>query len=189
MISTLPLLLMAQTAPSPNPVEIRPGLFVLPGSPGAATLALLKPLGITHVINLRHPTEGDFSLEVTFVRGSGGAYLSCPMDREPTFKELDAFRAQMSVLAPTAKALVHCATGNRAAGALFAYWALDGGMPESEALVFARQAGLRSSATETAVKAYIEVQRPRTGRSHFSRENAENRPSEPMDGGATHPKE
>jgi len=173
MISTLPLLLMSQTAPSPNPVEIRPGLFVLPGNPDAATLAQLNPLGITHVINLRHPAEGDFSLEVTLVRGSGGAYLSCPMDREPAFKELDAFRAQMSALASTAKVLVHCASGNRAAGALFAYWALDRGMPDGEALTLARKAGLRNPATETAVRAYISARQSPTWHSHFSREDSE----------------
>lgn len=173
MIPTLALIVMFQTAPSLNPVEIRSGLFVLPGSPDASTLASLKSLGITHVINLRHPAEGDFSMEVSSVRTSGGAYLSCPMDREPTFRELDSFRAQMSALPPAAKALVHCATGNRAGGALFAYWALDLGLPEGEALALARKAGLRNSATEAAVRAYLTARQPRTGHSRFSQEDSE----------------
>lgn len=173
MIPALSILLMAQTAPSLNPVEIQPGLFVLPGSPDASTLASLKSLGITHVINLRHPAEGDFSLEASSIRNSGGAYLSCPMDREPTFPELDSFRAQMTALPPAAKALVHCSTGNRAAGALFAYWALDRGMSEGAALALARKAGLRNPATEAAVRAYVAARQPRPGRVRFSQEDSE----------------
>ena len=129
MIPAISILVIAQTAPSLNPVELQPGLFVLPGSPDASSLASLKSLGITHVINLRHPAEGDFSLEVSSIRDNGGAYLNCPMDREPTFSELDSFRAQLTALPPAAKALVHCSTGNRAAGALFAYWVMDGACP------------------------------------------------------------
>ena len=172
MIPVISILVIAQTTPSLNPVEIQPGLFILPGSPDASTLASMRSLGITHVINLRHPAEGDFSLEVSSVRIGGGAYLSCPMDREPTFPELDSFRSQISGLPPAAKVLVHCATGNRAAGALFAYWVMDRGMSEGEALALARKAGLRNSATEAAVRAYVAAQQRRTGHSRFSQEDS-----------------
>ncbi len=173
MIPGIFILMVAQPAPSLNPVEIQPGLFVLSGSPDAATLAQLKALGIPHVINLRHPSEGNFRSDVDAVRSSGAAYLSCPLDREPTSMELDSFRAQMSALAPTAKVLVHCATGNRAAGALFAYWALNKGLPEEEALALARKAGLRNSATEAAVKAYVAARRSPARPIRFSREDSE----------------
>ena len=168
MIPALFLLAMVQTAPSLKPVEIRPRLFVLPGSPDAATLVSIKSLGITHVINLRHLTEGDFRPEGTAVRSGGGTYLSCPLDREPTATGLDSFRAQMSALPPAAKVLVHCATGNRAGGALFAYWVLDQGMPEAEALALARKAGLGNPATEAAVKAYVAAQQRRQEHSPLS---------------------
>ena len=173
MIPALSLLVLVQTTPPLKPVEIRPGLLVLPGSPDATTLASLKSLGITHVINLRHPSEGNFSSDVDAVRSSGAAYLSCPLNREPTSIELDAFRAQMSALRPGAKVLVHCATGNRAAGALFAYWALNQGMPDGEALALARKAGLRNPATEAAVKAYVAARHSSAGHTRFSREDSE----------------
>lgn len=173
MIPTLSLLLMIQTTPHLKPVEIRPGQFVLPGTPDAATLASLKSLGITHVVNLRHPSEGNFSADVDSVRSSGAAYLSCPLDREPTSVELDSFRVQMSALPPGAKVLVHCATGNRAAGALFTYWVLNQGMPEEEALALARRAGLRNPVTEAAVKAYVSARHSSAGHTRFSREDSE----------------
>ena len=173
MILALPLFVMVQTTAPLKPVEIRPGQLVLAGSPDAATLASLKTLGITHVINLRHPAEGNFSSDVDSVRSSGAAYFSCPLDREPSFNGLDSFRVQMSALPPGSKVLVHCATGNRAAGALFAYWALDQGMAEGEALALARKAGLRNPATEAAVQAYVTARRSPAGRNRFSREDSE----------------
>ncbi len=172
MISALSLLVMVQSTPALNPVEVQPGLFVLSGSPDAATLAQLKPLGITHVINLRHPSESNFSSDLEAVRSSGAAYLNCPLDREPTFTELDSFRGLMSSLPSTAKALVHCATGNRAAAALFAYWALDRGLPPDDALALAKKAGLRNAATEMAVRVYVAARQPRIGTGRTCREDS-----------------
>lgn len=163
MALPLSLLMMIQITAPMKPIEIRPGLMVLPGIPDAATLASLKSLGITHVVNLRLPSEGNFTPEVDSIRSSGATYLSCPLDREPTFLELDSFRVQMSALPPGAKVLVHCATGNRAAGALFVYWTLDQRIPEGEALALARKAGLRNPATEAAVKAFVVARRSPSG--------------------------
>jgi protein tyrosine phosphatase (PTP) superfamily phosphohydrolase (DUF442 family) len=155
MIPVLSLLTFVQPSPSPAPVEIQSGLFILPGSPDAHTLALAKALGITHVINLRTTEEGDFEWEATAVQDLGGTYLSCPLSSNAISNGLDLFRTLMSSLPPTAKVLVHCASGNRAGGALFAFWTLNKAMPVEEALVLAKRAGLRSSSTESAVKAYV----------------------------------
>ena len=173
MFPALSILLLAQAAPSMAPMEIQRGIFVLPGSPDAAALARASSLGITYVIDLRNPAEGDFRAEAFSVQGGGGNYLSCPMDREPTFAALDSFRAKMSALPTTAKVLVHCATGNRAGGALFAFWVMDGTMPEAEALALAKKAGLRNAATEAAVRSYIAARQSRLGHFRFSREDSE----------------
>lgn len=173
MLPVLSLLVMVQPAPSMNPVEIQPGLYVLPGSPDATTLARVKTLGITHVINLRTPEEGDFEPEASLVRSNGGVYLSRPVGRESLITDLDAFRALMLSLPSTAKVLVHCASGNRAGGALFAHWTLDRKMPEAEAMALAKKAGLRSPTTEAAVQAFVAARRPRSGHSRFSQEDSE----------------
>lgn len=151
----VPFLLMAQTSALPAPVEIYPGVFVLAGSLEPPTLASLRTSGITHVINLRKPTEGDFKGEADGLRVIGVEYASCPTDREPSATEIDAFRARMKALPPQARVLVHCATGNRAAGLLMAFWSLDKGLPKVEALALAHKAGLKNPATESAVVAYL----------------------------------
>jgi len=153
--SLVPFLLMAQTPALPAPVEIYPGVFVLAGTLEPSTLAFLRTSGITHVINLRKPIEGDFKGEADGLRVIGVEYSSCPTDREPTTPEIDAFRMRMKALPARAKVLVHCATGNRAAGLLMAFWILDKGLPKTEALVLAHKAGLKNPTTETAVLAYL----------------------------------
>lgn len=149
------LLLVPAPAELPGAVEIRPGLFIVKGTPGPATFAALKAAGITHVLNLRTPAEGSFALDQETSRLAGAEYLACPLDREPTDAALDAFRARLRGLPKGARALVYCASGNRVAGALFAFWTLDQGLGEAEALDLARQAGLRSPVTEAAVRAYV----------------------------------
>ena len=54
-----------------------------------------------------------------------------------------------------ARLLLHCASGNRVAGALFAYWVLNEAMEPGKALELAKKAGLSNPATEAAVKAYV----------------------------------
>jgi protein tyrosine phosphatase (PTP) superfamily phosphohydrolase (DUF442 family) len=170
MIPFLAVPLLVQPAASSSQIEIQPGLFVLPGNPGDTTLGVLRALGITHVINLRHPSEGDFSREISRVSHSGAAYFNLPFDRRPSLIQLDSFRAQMSSLPPEAKVLVHCASGNRAGAALLAYWILDKAVPEEDAFRLARQAGLSHPETEAAVKVYLDGHSPHVGSSRFSGE-------------------
>ena len=144
-------------SPSLEPVEIRPGLFVLQGIPDPATIGSLKAMGITHVLNLRKPLEEDPKNEIDAVQAMGMAYLSCPIGREPTEAEIDAFRSHLKGLPKGAKAFVHCASGNRAGGLLFTHWVLDRQVPEREALLLAHKAGLNNPATEAAVMSYLKA--------------------------------
>ncbi|MBI4912306.1 MAG: hypothetical protein HY823_06185 [Acidobacteria bacterium] len=153
----IPLVLLLASAPSnpPGAIEIRPGLFVVLGTPGPATFAGLKAAGVTHVLNLRREGEADPSGDRAAAEAAGADYGRCPMDREPGDAALDAFRRRMKALPKEARVLVHCASGNRVAGALFAFWVLDQGLEEARALELARRAGLSNPATERAVKAYV----------------------------------
>lgn len=154
MLTLLPAVLLTQASSIPRSVEVRPGVFVLQGVPDAEVFAALKPAGITHVINLRKDSEGDASTEVLATRGAAADYGRCPMDREPRPEDLDAFRARLKSLPKGARVLLHCASGNRVAGALYAYWVLDEAMEPGKALELAKKAGLTNSVTEAAVKAY-----------------------------------
>jgi protein tyrosine phosphatase (PTP) superfamily phosphohydrolase (DUF442 family) len=148
---------VGQIPPSPEPFEVRPGIFVLQGVPDAATIGSLKALGITHILNLRKPPEGDSKNEMDAVQAMGAAYLSCPSHREPTDAEINTLRSHLKGLPKGAKAFVHCASGNRAGGMLFAYWVLDCQVPEREAFVLAHKAGLNNPATEAAVMSYLKA--------------------------------
>lgn len=139
----------------PNAVEVRPGLFVLQVPASEATYRDLRALGITHVLNLRADAEGDFTAQAAVARAQGADYGRCPMDREPSEAALDAFRARLKALPKEARVLLHCASGNRVAGALYTAWVLDQSMAEGEALALARQAGLKNAATEAAALAYV----------------------------------
>jgi len=148
-----------------RPFEIQAGLFVLNGNFDSASLVSIETMGITHVIDLRKPIETDLTKEPDRMRLLHGAYWNCPTDREPSVLELDAFRSRFKSLPPGAKVLVHCASGNRAAGALLAYWVLDGRRSIEESLALAHRAGLHNPATEAAVLAYVKsrTQHPEPG--------------------------
>ena len=150
-----PALLQPAASAIPSAFEARPGVFVVQGAPTPATFAALKAAGITQVFNLRTDAEGDFSFEAAGARNAGAAYGRCPMGHEPGAEALDAFRARLRALPQGARILVHCASGNRAAAALMAYWTLDQGMPLLEARDLARKAGMKNPGTEAAVLAYI----------------------------------
>ena len=157
----LAALLLLQPSPLPGAVEIRPGIFIVKGVPGPETFAALKAAGITHVLSLRNPSEGDFTKDAAATKAAGADYGACPLDREPTDAALDAFRARLKALPKGARLLVHCASGNRVAGALFTHWVLDEGMDDAKALDLAHQAGLHNPVTEAAAKAYVAKARPR----------------------------
>ncbi|HJW33546.1 MAG TPA: sulfur transferase domain-containing protein [Holophagaceae bacterium] len=159
----VPAMLAPQASALPGAVEARPGLFVVLGTPGAETFAGLKAAGITHVINLRTDAEGDFSTDAATTKASGAAYDRCPLDREPTTAALDAFRAKVRALPKGARVLIHCASGNRVAGALYTTWVLDEGMSEDAALALAKKAGLKSPVTEAAAKAYVAAKKTAKG--------------------------
>lgn len=147
--------LQAPIAPLPSAVEIRPGLFVA-GATTPEMLAALKAHGVAVVLNLRLDGEADFASDQKKVEGDGLRYARCPVGREPDAKALDAFRAAFRALPKDKGAvLVHCLSGNRVAGALYAVWVLDEGMAPEAALALAKRSGLANPATEAAVKAYV----------------------------------
>ncbi len=159
LLLTLPALLAQAPTGLPGAVEIQPGRFVVLGTPGTETFAALKAAGITHVLNLRREGEADTTADAASTKVAGAAYERCPLDREPDPQALDAFRARVKALPKGARVLIHCASGNRVAGALFTFWVLDEGQSEEAALALARKAGLKNPATEAAARAYVAARR------------------------------
>jgi len=151
----LPMAIQAPAPTIPGAVEVRPGLFIA-GVPGPETLAKLKARGVAVVLNIRLDGEADFAADQKRVEADGIRYARCPVGREPDAKALDAFRVAYRALPKDKGAiLVHCVSGNRVAGALYAVWVLDEGMAPEAALALAKRSGLANPATEAAVKAYV----------------------------------
>ncbi len=158
MLPLLPAALLLIQAPGvPHTVEALPGFLVVQGEPDAATFAALKAAGVTAVVNFRTDAEGPFETEAHAAGLAGASYDRCPLERVPGDEALDAARRTLRGLPRGGVALLHCASGNRAAGALYAFLALDRGIAPEKALGVAKGAGLTSAATETAVTHYIEA--------------------------------
>ncbi len=160
------LLVPALIAPAPavgvpDSVEMAPGLFVLKGAPTAATYSALKGAGITHVINLRRDGEKDFDSEAeTFALAAVDvSYIRLALPKVPPKGDLDLFRSILKDLPKNARVLVHCNNGNRAAGVIYTCLVLDRGVDYEKALALAREAGLASPETETAMKAYVNAKK------------------------------
>lgn len=157
-VLVLPAILMAlPAAPVPDSVQVHPRIWVLRGAPGPATYAALKSAGITHVVNLRRDGEPGFDPEEENSRlGSlEVAYVRLAMGRSPSASDLDLFRTVLSGLPSSARILVHCGNGNRAAAAVCGFLVLDQRMDEAKAMALAREAGLSAPETEKALQAYL----------------------------------
>jgi protein tyrosine phosphatase (PTP) superfamily phosphohydrolase (DUF442 family) len=150
-------LLAAPSAQIPDSVQVHPRIWVLRGAPGPATYAALKHAGITHVVNLRRDGEPGFDPEEENSRLGALeiAYVRLAMGRAPSASDLDLFRTILSGLPSSARVLVHCGNGNRAAAAVCGFLVLDQKMEEGKALALAREAGLSAPETEKALLSYL----------------------------------
>ena len=158
----VPALVMVVPAPSvPDSVQVHARIWVLKGAPTAATFAALKSAGITHVINLRRDGEPGFDAdgENAALMASEISYIRLAMSRTPAPGDLDLFRNIVRDLPSSARVLVHCGNGNRAAAAVCGFLVLNEKMEAGKALALAREAGLAAPETEKTLKDYLEKKR------------------------------
>jgi len=151
------LILQAPQSAIPGAVEVRPGVFVLKGTPNDGTCAAIKKQHITHVIDLRRDTEPnlDCESEASRLQDLGVQYLRYAIGSAPPAGDFDFLRAIIRDLPKGSKVLVHCSNGNRAAAAVLPWLVLDKGLSVDEAFAISRMAGLKSPDTEAAVRKYL----------------------------------
>ena len=151
------LVLQAQDSAIPGAREVRPGIFVLRGVPGAETCAAIKRQHITHVIDLRRDGEANLNCEseATRMQDMGIQYVRYAVSRTPPAGDFDFLRAFLRDLPKGSKVLIHCGDGNRAAAMVCPWLVLDKGIPVEEALRIAKTAGLQLPETENAVRKYL----------------------------------
>ena len=129
---------------------IAPGI-VAAGQPAPDVLPKLGAMGFKTVLNLRMLDETGPANEREVVEGQGLRYVSVPMTAS-SFTLADVEAVEKVLGDPAAgPILIHCASSNRVGGAWAAILARRG-MSLDEALARGREAGLKSTAMEEAVK-------------------------------------
>jgi protein tyrosine phosphatase (PTP) superfamily phosphohydrolase (DUF442 family) len=151
------LVIQAQTPAVPGAVEVRPGIFVLRGTPNETTCAAIKNQRITHVVDLRRDGEPSLNCESESIRMQelGVQYMRYAIGKTPPAGDLEFLRGFLKDLPRGAKVLFHCSDGNRAAAAVCPWLVLDKGIPLEEAMRISKVAGLKLPETEEAVRRYI----------------------------------
>lgn len=120
---------------------VRSGDVIIAGQPSPATLRYLADEGVTTVVSARGRDELRWT-ERAAVEAFGMRFVEIPMPY-PILGITDAQVAALdSALAPGAKVLLHCNSGNRIAG-LWAVWLAERrGVAPGTALDLARRAGM-----------------------------------------------
>ncbi len=124
------------------------------GQPDQEALERAKERGVAVVINLRDPSEHDWD-EKKAAEDLGLTYYNVPMAKSGSFSPEAVDRIEALVKThhgePT---LIHCSSGNRAAGWLAVHLVEQHEMTVDDALAVGKRAGITKTAIETKVRAY-----------------------------------
>lgn len=124
--------------------------------PDAEALRIAASRGVTTVINLRDPEEMDWN-EQQVAEQLGLRYVNIPVSKESDTLDREAMSAIEEVVnrQDGQPVLLHCSSGNRAAGWLATHLVDTHGMGVEEAVEVARKAGITSDALEKRVRTYL----------------------------------
>jgi len=136
--------LLAALGGIPNASSPAPGI-VTGGQLTADQVRAAKAAGAVTLLDTRDPMEPRPYDEPATAAAAGLRYLNIPI----TGGSLDDTTLEriLAVLRDPASApvVLHCASGNRVAGALIPFLMLDRGMDEEQAVALAMRAGLRGA--------------------------------------------
>ncbi|MEM9532629.1 MAG: sulfur transferase domain-containing protein [Pseudomonadota bacterium] len=127
------------------------------GQPAPADLVAAREAGVTVVINTRGPAELDWD-ESAAAEQAGLIYHNVPLSRGGNDAQAYARISELIAAHEGQKVLVHCGSGNRAAGWLATHLVEHDGQKVSDALATARGAGLTSDALAKRVQTYLEAE-------------------------------
>lgn len=149
--------LMASATPSPEPIHVKGGVYVLRGVPDASTYQDLKVHRFTHVLDLRQDGEDPHQMaeESAALADLGIHYLRYAINVAPPASDFDFLRQILRTLPSGARVLVHCGDGNRASAAVCVHLVLDLGVKVEKATALAHEGGLNHPDTEKALAAYL----------------------------------
>ncbi len=124
----------------PNATRPEEGLLIA-GQPTAKQLKAAAKAGYKTVIDLRPLAEDHGFDEEKAARKAKLEYTNIAVT--PDTLDAPTIKYFMTVLSNAQRpALIHCSSGNRAAGLYYAWLVLENGMPENQAMAQAQAAGL-----------------------------------------------
>ena len=128
-----------------NACRLLPNLLT-GGQPSTGHLEALQRAGAEVILDIRDPMEPRPMEEEAEVRRLGMEYINIPVNSGQA--DDDTLERILAVLRlhRDQQVFFHCNSGNRVGGALIAYFMLDMGMNEDEAIESAMRAGLRTPA-------------------------------------------
>jgi uncharacterized protein (TIGR01244 family) len=113
-----------------------------------------KDAGVKTVVNLRADEELPGMDEKKSVESLGLAYVHVPVTKK-TLSDEKAGQFINAMKEAEEPVLVHCATGNRAAGLWAIFLAMEKDVPGPEAVALAEKAGLRPGPVKEFVEDYL----------------------------------
>ena len=122
------------------------------GPPSAATIAEMKSLGYSTIINLRTSREAGVAEEAELAAAAGLHYVHIPISGATTNLRNAAAISQALENAPDGKVLLHCGSGNRVGAMWGLMEAIDNGHSADTATQVARRSGMRSASLEARLR-------------------------------------
>lgn len=125
------------------------------GSPSPETIAEMKSLGYSTIINLRTSGEAGVAEEAGLAASAGLHYVHIPISGATTNLRNAVAISQALADAPEGKVLLHCGSGNRVGAMWGLMEAIDHGHSADTAAQVARRSGMRSAGLEARVRSAI----------------------------------
>jgi uncharacterized protein (TIGR01244 family) len=125
------------------------------GPPSAATIAEMRSLGYSTIINMRTLSEPGVAKEAALAKAAGLHYVHIPVSGTTTNLRNGLALSQALEAAPEGRILLHCGSGNRVGAMWGLKEAIEHGLSQDHAAEVARRSGMRSDTLESAVRASV----------------------------------
>lgn len=127
------------------------------GPPSAATIAEMKAMGYSTIINMRTSREAGVAEEAVLAAEAGLHYVHIPISGSTTNLRNALALSQALADAPEGRVLLHCGSGNRVGAMWGLKEAIEQGLDADTASQVARRSGMRSASLDERVRASIEL--------------------------------
>lgn len=131
--------------------------FYFAGQPNSDAIKEMKSRGVKRVINLRSPSEMDFTPEKNLCDELGLEYIELPLLEDGKFNASNVKKLNDLLGNTTEPEFIHCGTANRVAGWAITYLVERKGMDFDDAVDIASEAGLSNFSFADEAKRYLKV--------------------------------